>query len=219
LLILGGWINAMVRNSSYIDDLTLLVIGISQQRSWSLVGKHSSVNASLVGMKPYKPPFTFEEILEMKDVSSFSSDPNATGLLGSFTNRFYSEYEPTTVIGIRSIQPIPWYDQSSSNSHDNSDFLDDEIVTALDIATAEIAKLDKTALEAVPFNFAKVNSLNIKINDILKTVPHGAIYFNQIDHFNKSYKYMLQYGSDPRLSGIFSLVLIYRRYSVSITGT
>jgi hypothetical protein len=153
---LGGWINALVRNSSYIDDLTLVIIGINQQRSWSLAGKHSSVNASLVGTKPYRPPFTFQQILEMKDVSLFGSNPNDTGLLGSFSDRLYSEYEPTTVIGIRSIQPIPWYDQSSSNSDDNSDYLDDQIVTALDIATAKIAKLDKTALQTVPLILQKL---------------------------------------------------------------
>jgi hypothetical protein len=169
-LILGGWLEALTSNgtTSEITPTTLSIFNINQQRSWSLLGYDPSVNPADVGQRPSVPPLPPAKVLSSKKRTGRPYLPanSSLGLLGTFQDRFFSEYYPKgPTYGLASVTRVPWFEKINSST--SSDF-DVAISAALDSALSKVAMLDKSTFLDFPVNFTKVNILNAQINELLK---------------------------------------------------
>ncbi|KAH6586977.1 hypothetical protein BASA50_000026 [Batrachochytrium salamandrivorans] len=177
----GGWFTALVTGlaSGAIDGGAFQrFIGL-QLRSWSL---YSAADAdTLAFVSPLADP--------------------AVGILGTIPTRYWVDLGDGSMSGgggnALNVQPVPWYNYSSGTDND----LDDAISAALRKVIFDISQVDKSAIVGgAKNNITATNELFLKIGKILNALPHGAVFFNKVDHANKQYSWNYHYGNDIRLT-------------------
>ncbi|KAJ3316708.1 hypothetical protein HDV06_002983, partial [Boothiomyces sp. JEL0866] len=194
----GGWISALHQGGSLIENRTNTVFTNSQLRAWALISADSSVDRSLIGARPQSNGLAATQLLAAPNQSvAFDAVTSSTsgGLLQTIPTRYYFDALADPSV---QFQPIPWFNTSSSTDDD----LDVMIGDAIRSSIAEVAKIDKSDL--LSNDLAKQNAVFLKINEVLKGLPHGAIYFNKIDHSNKKYSWNYHFGTDIRFSAASS---------------
>ncbi|KAJ3314340.1 hypothetical protein HDV04_000706 [Boothiomyces sp. JEL0838] len=190
---LGGWFQAFANTPQLADVYTQNQFQIAQQRSWSIYSADSSVNTSLIGSKPYTAVLTNAQILQSflnPNTPAFVSPTSGSNvaMLGTIPTRYYVDFRNNT------FQPVPWYNYTGGSDS----ALDDTIGNIIQSVIAQIAAIPKSDLQSS--DLATKLALLQKINGYLNVLPHGAIYFNTIDHTNKKYSWNYHYGTDIRLT-------------------
>ncbi|KAH9249115.1 hypothetical protein BASA81_013188 [Batrachochytrium salamandrivorans] len=201
----GGWFTALVTGlaSGAIDGGAFQrFIGL-QLRSWSLYSAADADTLSRLGSKSLQPPIPIQTLLTTSNTSAFVSplaDP-AVGILGTIPTRYWVDLGDGSMSGgggnALNVQPVPWYNYSSGTDND----LDDAISAALRKVIFDISQVDKSAIVGgAKNNITATNELFLKIGKILNALPHGAVFFNKVDHANKQYSWNYHYGNDIRLT-------------------
>ncbi|KAJ1344845.1 hypothetical protein BSLG_000360 [Batrachochytrium salamandrivorans] len=201
----GGWFTALVTGlaSGAIDGGAFQrFIGL-QLRSWSLYSAADADTLSRLGSKSLQAPIPIQTLLTTSNTSAFVSplaDP-AVGILGTIPTRYWVDLGDGSMSGVGgnalNVQPVPWYNYSSGTDND----LDDAISAALRKVIFDISQVDKSAIVGgAKNNITATNELFLKIGKILNALPHGAVFFNKVDHANKQYSWNYHYGNDIRLT-------------------
>ena len=194
---LGGWAQVIsLNNITLLDAYSLNVFLGSQLKGSTLLGVAPSVTTSLVGSKVKEPEFS--AALLASDFIPSSSQPT-TGLLGKIPTRYFGKigFNRTTFApSLLALQPQPWYNQSTQPITPND--LDDLFSASLQDVILKIAAIDKSDLSSR--NFTRTNLIFAQVNELLKDLPEGMMYINEIDHAKLSYSFNFQYGSDIRVS-------------------
>ncbi|KAJ3327496.1 hypothetical protein HDU91_004374, partial [Kappamyces sp. JEL0680] len=204
----GGWYTALA-NLSYFDPLTLNQFQVQQQGAGSVFGYDPAVASALVGTKPKQGT-----VASVTGGPAFVNASSSTGLLGTIPTRYYANFvvDPVTYLpSVTGLQPQPWYNLTDGG--DNA--IDDAISAALKEVFLKIAAIPKDAI--LSGNASQTNLLYSQINEILRVVPYGGIYFTLIDHASKKYSYNFHYGSDLRLGSASTFPAAGQRYLLQQT--
>ncbi|KAJ3321707.1 hypothetical protein HDV06_004000 [Boothiomyces sp. JEL0866] len=190
---LGGWFQAFASHPQLVDINSQNQFQIAQQRSWVIYSADSSVDTNLIGTKAYTDVLTTAQVLQSfmnPNTPAFVSPTSGSniGMLGTIPTRYYVD------LRTNSFQPVPWYNYTSGS--DSS--LDDTIGNIIQSVIAQIAAIPKADLQSS--DLATKLALLQKINGYLNVLPHGALYFNTIDHTNKKYSWNYHFGTDIRLT-------------------
>ncbi|KAH6589699.1 hypothetical protein BASA61_005512 [Batrachochytrium salamandrivorans] len=171
----GGWFTALVTGlaSGAIDGGAFQrFIGL-QLRSWSLYSAADADTLSRLGSKSLQPPIPIQTLLTTSNTSAFVSplaDP-AVGILGTIPTRYW----------------VDLGDGSMSGGGGNA--LNVQPVPWYNYSSGTDNDLDDAISAALR-----------KIGKILNALPHGAVFFNKVDHANKQYSWNYHYGNDIRLT-------------------
>jgi hypothetical protein len=165
------------------------------------------VDLSLIGTKPKARELNLTEFALMPSGPAFTPANSSIGMLGTLPTRYFLSTSSTSQRGFSgaSLVPVPWYNQSSSTPEQ----LDNLISDSLNSVIADIAKLDKSGLTGG--NQTAQQETFLAASRILERLPHGAIYFNRIDHATKRYSWNYHFGSDIRLTAASSFPAVGRR--------
>jgi ABC-type multidrug transport system fused ATPase/permease subunit len=147
------------------------------------------------GTKAKQPMLNLTEFLALAStqVPDFPSATNLTGLLDTIPTRFYVDFELGNDPKLNGFQPVPWYNQTTATVDELDDMIAKIILNVID----EIKNVDKTGLDSAN---ARIRAPAVlRIQKILKKLPHGAIYFNKLDHATKKYSWSYLFGNDRRL--------------------
>ena len=194
---LGGWLNVIREgNKTLVDPITINVFQGSQLKAASLVAYGSDVDERLLGIKPKQsvlPPLVLDQ--SPASLGTILSS-NSSGLLGTIPTQYFGYLGFKNATGgpsLLALQPTPWYNISNGSPDD----LDDKISEALDNVFLELAKIPKEQISSnKPEDF---NRVFLQVAEILQDLPHGAIYFNKIDHAKKIYAVDYHIGTDVRI--------------------
>ncbi|TPX55599.1 hypothetical protein PhCBS80983_g05191 [Powellomyces hirtus] len=176
-----------------------------QIRPWALVGVGPGVDPNEIGRPPIPRPLkNLNEIPATipgsSNASMFKPGLSANGLLDTIEPRWYVDAD---VINTRidNIQQVPFFTFNSQTPKE----LNTELTTALESVLTKLTTVDQSVLYKSSRTSADLATFVFRVNNVTKEMPYGTIYFEQIDHVRKQYKYTLSMGFDNRLatSGVF----------------
>lgn len=197
----SGWFGT-VANPGTSPNITLYFTG-KQQRSLYVYGKDPSVTAAQLGTRPSTAQLSFAEFATFAATSpnepafvSPQTNPSI-GILGTIPTRYWLNFSLVNgAFSGNGYQPVPLYNYVSQTAND----LDDTISTAITTAINQIASLDKSILLKTNANRTALNVFYLSLEEYLKGLPHGGVYFNKVDHDNKAYEWTMHIGYDKRLT-------------------
>ncbi|KAL5033545.1 hypothetical protein BDV3_000517 [Batrachochytrium dendrobatidis] len=201
----GGWFMALLNgmSSGVVDARSLQrFIGL-QLRSWAIYSAENADTLSMLGSKPMQNTIPLPALLSAPSTNAFISPitNSSIGLLGTIPTRYWGDLGGISISNPGSsalnVQPVPWFNYTGGSDND----LDVSISNALNEVILAISKVDKSAIQRnINSNVSATNELFLKIGKILNDLPHGAVFFNKIDHANKRYSWNMHYGTDIRLT-------------------
>ena len=124
---------------------------------------------------------------------AFAPANGTGGLFGTIPTRYFADFKTGKSPKFNGFLPTPYYNKTTGSDDD----LDDRITEKLQDVISRIAKLDKDGI--LSSDPETRSDAALRIQDELSTLPHGAIYFNRIDHDNLKYSWNYHYGSDRRV--------------------
>jgi hypothetical protein len=211
---LDGWLRTMSNfNPALVELLTINVFNGNQQRTWALYSAAPTVDLSLLGSKPKESDLTLPQFISLPNGVAFPPANASTGLLGTMPTRFFLSTSSASQggFGSASILRVPWYNQTNSTP----DQLDNLISNSLNNVIQDIAKLDKNGINGG--NITAQQEVFLRAARILENLPHGAIYFNRVDHSSRRYSWNYHFGSDIRLTAATNFPPAGRRMLVQQT--
>ena len=162
-----------------------------------LVDYASEVDPVVLGTKPFASALQLNEFGSLPINSpNFNAPNSSTGLLGTIPTRYFIPLTSVSDSGAAGsgFLPVPWYNFTKVGQQG----LDDLISAQLNDVILKIAELPKQDL--LGGNLTQKSSVFLKANSILQNLPHGAIFFNRINHADKKYAYNLHIGTDLRVA-------------------
>ncbi|KAJ3273832.1 hypothetical protein HDV01_003810 [Terramyces sp. JEL0728] len=187
---INGWFKAL--ESGQIDQFTIFTFIRKQIYPWAFISADPSVDLSLLGSRTKEPAINMGNFQNASEPSPVPvSKP---GLLDTIPSKYYLDvsYNSSLSFKFNGFLPSPYYNATTKSISE----LDDLIAGYLLNTSTRIIGLSKTGFSNA--NTAIVSDIEIylNINEILKDMPHGAIYFNEIDHKKMNYSWTYLFGTD-----------------------
>lgn len=192
---LYGWWPSLLSPFANIDSISYF--SQNQLRPISIYAIDPAVNTSSIGILTESAPFDLT--LLANSPKSFLTAINSTNLLDTVAPRYWINAsfslspEKNVTISVSSIQKVPSFIYINGGQYQLDDLIGDSIITAI----SKIALVPKT--NASTATAASIIQYNQAVSASLSTLYYGALYFQDVDHEKKYYKWTLQYGTDTRL--------------------
>ncbi|KAJ3297206.1 hypothetical protein HK104_000723 [Borealophlyctis nickersoniae] len=193
-----------------------------QLRPWLLYSLGDGVDPALIGTRPGPATVPINDVIAGLNSTApgpitgfptnstngvvripFVPASQAGGLLGTIEWRLAVEAETTASgaggpgFGVQGVTPVPYYNLTAGNTPES---LDDALGNAIRAVIDRLATIDKHVLFDTSPSDTDVAGFLVNASIAVKNMPYGAIYFREINHPAKTYKYTLQIANDLRLS-------------------
>ncbi|KAJ3058920.1 hypothetical protein HK102_010253, partial [Quaeritorhiza haematococci] len=196
----GGWLNPLNFGKG---NLTRFFTQY-QLQPWNYLVLGPNVNPSVVGTSPKQDPIPYPRALPNLTVpaAGFTFGNQSSGLLSSIETRYYLDPEAG------GLQPVPWYQSPSSSDSSSSspasdskteDAMNTAIGNALNAALRGLSTIDKTSVLAQNPTPAQLTKFFADAARVLKGLPFGGVFVDQVDHAAKDYRFTFSVGKDTRI--------------------
>ncbi|KAJ3368547.1 hypothetical protein HDU91_000493 [Kappamyces sp. JEL0680] len=207
--ILSGWLDVLDPTNGGTDlfnpyakqALALLsAFVVFQSRPWAIVASDPSITG-LLGSSPREANFSSPTLIPGDGMVYFKNATEANGILDTIEPRYYVQCKaiPPTLDGYLK---VPFFDQSYASEADLSAALATRLTTAVD-NLHNVPPVNQTlaSISAMYAELANAQTV-FAMQDAVEVVPYTALYFSEIDHAAKSYSYMLQVGTNTKVSNV-----------------
>ncbi|KAJ3187378.1 hypothetical protein HDU85_006666 [Gaertneriomyces sp. JEL0708] len=178
----GGWLS-LKRSPDVFAKFARYLLSY-QLRSWMLYDYSSNINPADLGSRPSVAPVKVQNVGTLPSLKKNANVAN--GLLDTIETRLF--FNSTEM----EVELVPFYVRKTEN-------LDLAIGGSIESVISALAEMDKEVLFDEDATFEDITNFYVGAAKITRDVPHGALYFNLIDHARKNYSYVMHIGSDKRL--------------------
>ena len=206
--ILSGWLDVLLPTKGGTDltsdiarqAISLLRTFISYQtRPWSIVASNPNIATNVIGNAPKQPPLNdSSQIPGANATIYFKPASEADGLLGTIEPRFYVLLQANPP-GLTGYQQVPFFEKNYTSEDELSEVYYQKITEAIQIL-ADVPPVNQKLYDVSP-DIAVAQSL-FQMKDAVSGVPFTGIYFDSINHDNKTYGYTIQSGNNDAISNV-----------------
>ena len=191
-----GWLSIFNEKPSYQHDHLIKEFSRIQMREWAIFGGSPEALAQLREV-PGWPEATnisiAEQILSMHPSNRSRDDPNLT-LLEIIEPRLWTNLTHSNLTGF---QIVPFFPQLKTATTPLD--MDNELGRLLTKTIDSLSYMNKSILFQIFPDEIALGNFYEDAEDIMQSMPYGGIWFESLNHANRTYKYTLQFGKDPRL--------------------
>ncbi|KAJ3257632.1 hypothetical protein HK103_004420 [Boothiomyces macroporosus] len=186
---INGWFKAL--ESGQIDQFTIFTFIRKQLYPWTFVSADPSVDFSLLGTKTKLDAIDMNNFLNGSGPAFVPASPNS-GLLNTLPTKYYLDVSFNSSLSYKfnGFLPSPYYNVTSKTIPELDDLLAEYILNT----TTQIVNLPKSGFSNANTDMASDIDIFLEINEILKNLPHGALYFDKIDHKKLRYSWTYLFG-------------------------
>ncbi|KAJ3182707.1 hypothetical protein HDU87_008046 [Geranomyces variabilis] len=174
-----------------------------QIRPWAAVGYAANVSRTEVGAAPQQPPLLAltaipATIPGAPPFANFKPGSTANGMLDTIEPRWYISVDvlSTSITGIQQVPYFEVYPPETTSADDLNTLMANQLQAALN----NLTQVDQSAVYNSARTDADLAKFITSATAALEQLPYGTIFFDQVDHVNKKYKYTLAMGFDARLA-------------------
>ncbi|KNE54644.1 hypothetical protein AMAG_00604 [Allomyces macrogynus ATCC 38327] len=182
-----GWLGATTPTA-------LINVTSLQQYPWALVAEPQGVNLGWKNQTALVP-------LDPARVAGANHSLGADGFLGAFPTKYFVSLarDSTSNLGVSvaGLQPVPYFQKLRGASEDA---VDDALKGYLQAALQGLADVDKSPMMSSHSAPSAKLRLAADMNSVMKTMPWGALVYSKFDPKSATFKYILQVGTDERLT-------------------
>ena len=196
----NGWFSSLAVPGS--DPANNIFFSSKQLRGYYLYGNNPNVvGDSLLGGRLSSEQISvgnFGNLLLANSSRPAFVTPvdNATiGVLGTIPTRYWLNYSLEGGFRVNGYQEIPIFTRISDKILD----LDTQITNNINAALDQIALVDKTILRTPNANRSLTAQFLLSLEKYLAGLPYGGVFFTEISHSAKVYKWTFNIGKDKRL--------------------
>ncbi|KAJ3321699.1 hypothetical protein HDV06_003992 [Boothiomyces sp. JEL0866] len=188
---INGWFKAL--ESGLIDQFTIFTFIRKQIYPWAFVAADPSVDLSLLGTKTKLDSLDMGNFLNGTG-PAFSPATSKTGLLDTLPTKYYLDVTFNSLLSYKfnGFLPSPYYNSTAKSISELDDLLAGYILNT----STSIVDLPKSGYSNANSAVSSDIGIYLQINEILKNMPHGAIYFDKVDHNKLQYSWTYLFGSD-----------------------
>lgn len=189
-----SWLNVLFEPSNPNRDYVVKELARMQLRSSMVYGANSDLLKNITPI-PVFP--VLNSSLEMQNDFLNSSSKYSNSILGQIKPRYWVNFSSGPDY---QFQKVPTFLKLPGSNHTQADidvYLADKISDSL-ISFSHVPFSQMIIYQHVPSDADLITFYGLA-HDSVKDLPHGAIWFDELDHESREYKYTLQIGQEKRL--------------------
>ncbi|KAJ3163136.1 hypothetical protein HDU86_002305 [Geranomyces michiganensis] len=174
-----------------------------QIRPWAAVGYAPGVSGAEIGFAPKQPALKAVTAIPAAlpgapPFANFKPGPTANGMLDTIEPRWHVAVDVagTSITGIQQVPYFEVFPPETTTAKDLNSFMVARLRSGLD----NLTRVDQSAVYNADRTDSDLAKLLVVATAALEELPYGTIFFEQVDHVNKRYKYTLSMGNDGRLA-------------------
>jgi hypothetical protein len=187
------WLNVLYEPSNPNRDHIVKEFAKNQLRSFMIYGANSDLLRNITEI-PVFP--VFNSSLEMQKDFVNSSYSYSNSILGQIKPKYWVNFSSAPDY---QFQKMPIFKKLPGNAapKDIDAYLADKISDAL-VSFSRLPFSERILYQHVPSDADLIKFYGLA-QDTVQDLPHGALWFDILDHENINYKYTLQIGQEKRL--------------------